>query len=70
MAYYDPTVAYDHARTISGVEVDACEIRDGLSPVAVDDVYVAELDDIDNWDEETPVDELPPLPPVTAKKRG
>lgn len=66
MAYRSDQKAHDHARTMLGVKVTECEIRDSLPPELADDVYVTELEDFD--DEETPIDELPPLPPTPDRK--
>jgi hypothetical protein len=37
-----------------------------VPPEIRDDVYIAELDDFD--DDETPIDELPPLPPGPTRR--
>ena len=65
MAYVRDQTAHDHARGMLGVKVDECELRESLAPEAVDDVYVAELED---FDDDTPVDDLPPPPPPGPKK--
>ena len=48
-AYTDPTKAHTHARTMLGVDVGSCELRDQLPDVVRDDIQV-------EWegDEDTP----------------
>lgn len=60
MAYYSPDRAHDHGRSMLGVQVTPCEVREELPDVLRDDVYIAELEDFD--DDETPVEPLPPPP--------
>lgn len=71
-AYTDPTMAYTHARTMLGVDVSTCEIREQVPDVVRDDLEV-------EWDsdDETPrvVDvELDAIPDAVIhdgkKRRG
>lgn len=71
IAYYDPTKAWTHARTILGVDVIQVELRDDLPEVVRDDLE----DDMFSDDETPRVDnprvktiKMPPLSPDSAEQ--
>lgn len=48
IAYTRTDKAHGHAMTISGVEVTSCELRDDYPESVSEDIYVAELEDIED----------------------
>lgn len=49
VGYWNPSIAWSHARTMAGVQVEQIEVREELPPIALEDIS-AEFD----GDDETP----------------
>lgn len=64
-AFWTDDLALTHALERGSMRVTECQLRAQLPLEIRDDVYVAELEDFD--DDETPVDDLPPVPALKRR---